>query len=210
MSLEVTTLSKEHEKEFQSYSQLLLQWNQKINLTAITDPNKVRELHFLDSLSVVSEIVSRGTIVPRETISILDIGTGAGLPGLVIKIVRPEIQVTLVDAVKKKTDFLKTVIRELGLKGVTVLHQFLKKEDKIGSFDVIVSRAAFKMPELISLAVPNLKPSGRIIAMKGPHVSQETKGCDDLLSQCQLRPFEEVHYYLPDSKQERRLLITSF
>lgn len=190
MNISPLELYTVHRSEFEKYLEILLKWNQKINLTAITQPDEIRELHFIDSLFLIPHIVSRETL--------LDIGSGNGLPGLAIKIVCPEIQVTLVESVKKKCDFMKEVVRSLQLKGVTVLHQTLKEGDFIALFDVVVSRAAFKMDQLARLAVPNLKPDGVVIGMKGINVEEEIKN---------LRSVQMVGYTLPFSGRSRNLLI---
>jgi 16S rRNA (guanine527-N7)-methyltransferase len=181
-----------HRKEFDRYLELLLKWNQKINLTAITKPDEIRELHFIDSLFVVPQIVSRETI--------LDIGSGNGLPGLAIKIACPEIQVTLVESVKKKCDFMREIVRTLKLDRVTVLHQTLKEGDSIALFDAVISRAAFKMNRLIRLASPNLKADGIVIGMKGGNIEEELKD---------LKMVQTVAYALPFSGRKRNLLIVS-
>ncbi len=185
-----TDLYETHRPEFAAYQALLLKWNEKINLTAITDPKEIEELHFLDSLAVVPHLENCKTL--------LDIGAGAGLPGLAIKIVRPDLEVTLIDAVKKKCDFMKAVVRELKLSGVTVLHRHLESGESIGQFDAVVSRATFKLPQLIEFAQPNLKPDGILIAMKGFDVEKEAEG---------IGPFQEVVYLLAVSNQKRKLLI---
>lgn len=252
--MEIEKIYKGHERAFQKYRDLLFKWNEKINLTAITDPKEIEELHFMDSLSLVPAIQSRfpSKIVSRETlysggdpalhpeppigigtcdivrsvrsdgvnpirpvltrcegITLLDIGSGAGLPGLAVKIACPEIEVTLVDSVKKKCDFIKTVARGLSLKGVTVIHHRMTEEDRLGDFDVIVSRAAFKMDKLIQLSRPNLKDSGIIIGMKGFEVTDEIEACAPLIKKYGLSPIEEKIYELPYSKQKRKLLICS-
>ena len=190
MNIPPLDLYESHRDQFERYLELLLKWNKKINLTSIIDPECVKELHFIDSLFLIPHIVSRETL--------LDIGSGNGLPGLAIKIVCPEIEVTLVESVKKKCDFMKEVVRSLQLKGVTVLHQTLKEGDSIALFDVVVSRATFKMDQLTRLAVPNLKPDGVVIGMKGVNVEEEIKN---------LRSVQTVGYTLPFSGRSKNLLI---
>lgn len=199
---------------FECYASLLLKWNQKINLTSITDPEEIRELHFLDSLSLIPEIMGHfnSANVPRETsplLRLLDIGSGAGFPGLPIKIALPEIEVTLVDSVKKKCDFMKEVIRALSLKRITVLHGRLTEGRHLGDFDIITSRATFKMRDLIRLAIPNLAPNGVIVAMKGLNVTQEIADCQDEIRRYGMNPIEERVYWLPISGKERKILFVS-
>lgn len=193
-----------HESEFQRYASLLLQWNEKINLTAITDLQDIRELHFLDSLSF-SEIVSRGTY----PISLLDIGAGAGCPGLPLKIAHPEnIHLTLVDAVKKKCDFMKVVIRALSLKNVQVVHSHLTPENSLGEFDWVVSRAAFKLDEVLKLSHASLKPGGGIAVWKSLEIREEVEASEPWLRSYCLAPWTSVVYGLPKSGQDRQILWT--
>ena len=214
MSLKPIEIYQEHKDLFDRYQSLLLKWNQKINLTAITDPEEMIEKHFVDSLSLVplllrwlslSENVSRETFSP----SLLDIGSGAGLPGLPLKIAFPNLRLTLVDAVKKKCDFLKEVIRSLSLKEAEVRHETLRGQS-IGVFDVVVSRATFSLKEYLSLAVPQLKPQGIVVAMKGPEVESEVHEAREALRSFHLKPFESVSFELPHSKSQRRILMTRF
>ena len=200
MNISQLELYEKHRSRFEAYASLLLKWNQKINLTAITKPEEIKELHFLDSLSVVSKIVSRGTL--------LDIGPGAGFPGIPIKIVCPDLQVTLVDSVKKKCDFMKAVIRELRLDRIEVIQKTTTEKDPIGHFDVVVSRAAFKYSRLIQLALPNLAPGGVIIGMKGADVREEVYDSGPILKQYHLTPIKLINYSLTVSGQTRTLLMT--
>lgn len=193
MNYQPAELLSSHKEEFQRYSELLLRWNQKINLTAITDPHLIWEFHFLDSLFLITQMVSRETV--------LDMGSGAGLPGLALKIVDPTLKITLIDSVKKKCDFMKEVVRTLSLKDVTVIHGRVTPEESIGQFDVVVSRAAFKMKDLIQMARPNLKSEGRLIAMKSGDVESEIQGIQG--------PIEKIEYTLPSSAQ-RKLLTVRF
>lgn len=176
----VLDLIRSQSQTFEKYLHLLLKWNSKINLTAITDPDRINELHFLDSLAPLplldQKLESAGQNVSRETflpVSVLDIGAGAGFPGLPLKIVRRDIALTLIDAVKKKCDFMKEVVRQLHLKDVTIEHRRLTPEIKIGSFDLIISRAAFSLAELINLAIGQLKPEGLIVGMKTIDIEEE-------------------------------------
>ena len=122
---------------FLTYIEELTRWNRKINLTKITDPSKIVTRHFLDSLTVCRYL--------KGTKRLLDIGTGAGFPGLPVKIAMPEVEVTLMDSVEKKVFFLKSIIRTLGLSGVRAVHARAEDaaviEELEGSFDCVVSRA---------------------------------------------------------------------
>jgi len=145
------------------YSGELLRWNAKVNLTAITDPAEVVEKHLLDSLAVAPEVAGAGTL--------LDMGCGAGLPGLPLKVLQPELQVTLVDSVAKKIGFVKAAAAALGLKGATAIHQRLAGRpdaEGVPRAGVVISRAFTELEAFLPLAAPYLaEPGGRAVAMLG-------------------------------------------
>ena len=156
-------------RQFVIHALELLQWNRKINLTAITDPKEVAVKHFLDS------IIPGHMIEPDATL--LDIGSGGGFPGIPMKIMEPSLAVTLIDASRKKVNFLKHMIRTLKLEKVEARHvraeDFIKERKVQNSFDVVVSRALASIENLVTLAVPLLKRGGTIIALKGPELHKE-------------------------------------
>jgi 16S rRNA (guanine527-N7)-methyltransferase len=151
-------------EKFSIHALELIQWNRKINLTAITDPLEVAVKHVLDAIAPIPDISPTG--------SLLDIGSGGGFPGIPLKICLPMVSVTLVDASRKKINFLKHVIRTLELENVRALHvraeDFAQKPEAARHFDVIVSRAFSSMATFAATAIPFLKKDGVIIAMKGP------------------------------------------
>jgi len=144
----------------------LLRWNPRRNLTAITDRDEVLEKHLVDSLTLLS--------FARQSTRLLDIGSGAGFPALPLKIVCPELEVVSVDAVGKKIDFQRHVVRTLGLQGFTALHARVETltDYRVG-FDLVTARALCSLAELIALAEPFLTSNGRLVAMKGPEGSRE-------------------------------------
>lgn len=141
----------------------LLKWNQKINLTAITDPFEVAVKHFLDSIVPAK-------LIPPDA-SLLDIGSGSGFPGIPLKISLPHLSVTLIDASRKKVSFLRHIIRILELKNIDALHiraeEFSKKPGIEHKFDAIISRALSSMTTFATTALPFLNKNGVIIAMRG-------------------------------------------
>jgi len=144
---------------FVLYADELMKWNRKINLTAITDPQALAVRHFLDS------IAPSGLIPPGA--SLLDIGSGAGFPGIPLKIVRPDLRVTLIDAVRKKVNFQKHIIRTLGLENIGS-HQIRAQEFAAENpFDVVITRALSTLTEFVRLALPLLAQDGVILAWKG-------------------------------------------
>ncbi len=209
VSNDLAQLYERHRPAFDRLSDLLLKWNQKINLTTITDPVEIAELHFMDSLAALESIVSRETI--GQPLSVLDIGARAGFPGLPLKMAHPSLRLTLVDTVKKKCDFIKEAVRHLGLQGVEVLHARVNDKTPVEGppFDVVISRAAFKLKGLIGLAHPNLKPKGVLIAMKGMEIDDEINECTETLRALGYENLREIPYQLPLSKKARTLVMVS-
>lgn len=152
-----------------TYAELLVEWNTKINLTAITAPEDIVSKHFLDSLTALQTEKVAGKVI--------DVGTGAGFPGLVLKIARPDIELTLLDSLNKRLTFLKEVVSQLGLEGVCFVHA--RAEDGgsnplyRGKFDTAVSRAVANMTVLAELCIPFLKKGGHFLALKGPLAGEE-------------------------------------
>ncbi|MBK7857309.1 MAG: 16S rRNA (guanine(527)-N(7))-methyltransferase RsmG [Archangiaceae bacterium] len=151
------------EERLLTYARELLKWNQKVNLTAITAPDEVVDKHLLDSLAVLPEV--------RGARSLLDLGAGAGLPGIPLALALPELQVTLVDAVSKKVGFIKHVIALLGLAGrVKAVHcraEGRPESEGLPRAEAVISRAFMEVEGWRALANHYLEPGGRIIAMLG-------------------------------------------
>ena len=156
-------IDKQKIEKFAIHAIELMRWNQKTNLTAITDPFEVAVKHFLDSIVPVQ-------IIPPNA-SLLDIGSGGGFPGIPLKISLPSLSVTLIDASRKKVSFLKHIIRILKIKNTDALHiradEFANKPDVEKKYNVIVSRAFSSMTTFAMTALPFLKKEGVIIAMRG-------------------------------------------
>ncbi|MBI4339060.1 MAG: 16S rRNA (guanine(527)-N(7))-methyltransferase RsmG [Chloroflexi bacterium] len=159
-------LSPGQERQFTLYRELLLEGNQRANLTAITDPQEVETLHFLDSLTVA-------LAMPRPVPSgytIADIGAGAGFPGLPLKIALPQIELALVEATVKKTAFLRHVVERLGLTGVTVLtgraEEMARRPELREAFEMATARAVAELRTLMELALPFCKVGGRAVLLK--------------------------------------------
>ncbi|MDO4594418.1 MAG: 16S rRNA (guanine(527)-N(7))-methyltransferase RsmG [Tissierellia bacterium] len=150
---------------YKIYRDYLIEENKKINLTAITDPREIELKHFKDSLSI-SEYVCGNC---------LDIGTGAGFPGIVLKINDDSLNMTLIDLVRKKTDFCNRVIEKLELKNIRAIHtraeDYAKEKREV--FDTVTSRAVANLSTLCEYALPFLKIGGKFIAMKGPNAEVE-------------------------------------
>ena len=170
-SLEGTDLqvAAAHRRALAAYVALLAQWNRAYNLTAVRDPFAMIDRHVLDSLTALDFIVGA---------RLLDAGTGAGLPGLVLAVVRPDVRCTLLDPVRKKTRFCAHAAMTLGLDNVEVASQRLAAHRPPHRYSTVISRAAFTVAELVAGARPLLDATGRIIAMKGPRPETELDELD--------------------------------
>ena len=195
-------LNKNQVAAFDLYLRELLKWNQKINLTAIRTEKGIVLKHFLDSLSVHPYL--------SETVSLLDIGSGAGFPGIPLKIAQPPLEITLIDSVRKKTDFQRHIIRMLGLKGTQTIHGRIQDKDILqsmtGRFDTVISRAFSDLQNLLLLAFPFLKKGGILLAMKGDLDKEEihffSKGEE---ARYQLK--KTASFFLPKSSFKRTILL---
>ncbi|HVE84549.1 MAG TPA: 16S rRNA (guanine(527)-N(7))-methyltransferase RsmG [Myxococcales bacterium] len=178
------------------YAAELLRWNARVNLTAITDPEEVVEKHLLDSLAIAPEVAGAR--------SLLDVGCGAGLPGLPMKVFSPELSVVLVDAVAKKIGFVKAVAAGLGLQGVTALHRRLEghpEAEGVAPAEVVVSRAFANLETFVPLARAYAAPGGRIIAMLGKAPAPAPA------ASAAFQPASLRRYSLPFSGAERHVAV---
>lgn len=156
-------------KQLYKYMNLLIEWNNKINLTAIIKPEEIILKHFVDSLTI-SKYVNNNS-------SIIDVGTGAGFPGIPLKIYRTDLKVTLVDSLNKRLNFINTIIEELALKNVVTVHA---RAEEIGKnklyreqFDVVTSRAVANLSTLSEYLIPLAKINGKCLCMKGSEIEEE-------------------------------------
>lgn len=163
-------------EKFVSYYQLLLEWNERINLTAITDPKGVAERHFADSLLAAS-------LIPQGA-KVIDVGTGAGFPGIPLKLVRPDIELTLIDSLNKRIVFLNFVLKELGIEADTF---HMRAEDGTRNvklrecFDIAVSRAVASMEKITEWTLPFVKKGGASLLYKGPNADDELSETSSML-----------------------------
>jgi 16S rRNA (guanine527-N7)-methyltransferase len=159
------------EDQLTTYQELLLTWNEKVNLTAITDPQEVAVKHMIDSLSCYDQVLF------SDSCSLLDVGTGAGFPGLPLKIFRPDISLTLMDSLNKRLLFLEQVVATLSLQHVTLVHSRAEDAGRQvahrGQYQLVVSRAVARLRVLAELCLPLTKPGGYFIALKGSQFREE-------------------------------------
>lgn len=184
---------------FEIYAAELKKWNNKVNLTAITKDNEIAIKHFLDSLTLAAYL--------KEGDRLLDIGSGAGLPVIPLKIVRPEVSMVSVDAVSKKIHFQRHVIRLLNLQNIEAIHSRIEDLHKTHrhSFSVITSRAFTRLDRFVSLAAPLLSDGGMLIAMKGEHADDEIAASDDVVQTGGFTVTSIYRYSLPQNMGERVL-----
>lgn len=166
-------LSEHQYEQFIKYMRLLQEWNEKVNLTAITEDEEVIKKHFIDCIKAFKSKAI------REAKTVIDVGTGAGFPGLPIAIMNPNAKITLLDSLNKRVNFLNAVISELGLNNVTTIHSRAedgaRKNELREKFDVATSRAVANMAVLSEFCMPYVKVNGHFVALKGPSIDEELK-----------------------------------
>lgn len=186
-------------KKLDKYYHILIKENQKYNLTAITEEEQVYLKHFYDSLCLVK-------IINLENQYLLDIGTGAGFPGLVLKIVFPNLKVDLLDSTNKKCLFLQKVINTLDLKNITVINaraeEYSKENREI--YDIVTSRAVAPLKHLLEYSIPTLKINGNFISLKS-NIEEELKNINNYYNKLYLSDEEIIKYELPIEHSLRTL-----
>ena len=194
INISVDTLTK-----LEEYYNLLVEENNKYNLTAITEVKQVYLKHFYDSLCIVK-------IINLNNQYILDIGTGAGFPGLVLKIVFPNIKIDLLDSTNKRCLFLQMVIDKLNLKDVNVINARAEEyaKDNREKYDIVTSRAVAPLKHLLEYSIPTLKIGGSFISLKS-NIEEETKNIDNYHNKLYLSKEEIIKYELPIEKSLRTL-----
>lgn len=196
-------LTEKQVEMFYDYMNLLLEWNEKINLTAITEFHEIILKHFVDSVTI-SRFVSHGK-------SLIDIGTGAGFPGIPLKILRPDLEIVLMDSLQKRINFLDEVILKLKLEKIKTIHaraEELGKDKKYREkFDVATSRAVANMSVLLEYLVPFVKKQGKVICMKGSDISEELENSKKAEKILGVSLENKEFLYLPGTNMERNILI---
>ncbi|MBP3284883.1 MAG: 16S rRNA (guanine(527)-N(7))-methyltransferase RsmG [Clostridia bacterium] len=192
-----------HVEQFEKYQELLLEWNEKINLTAITEEEEILNKHFIDSLTCATYI--------KENDSVIDIGSGAGFPGIPIKIVRKNVKMTLLDSLNKRIVYLKDVIEKLGLMDIETIHgraeEFGRNAAYREKYDVVTARAVANLKVLSEYCLPFIKVGGRFVCMKGSEYQEEVaeaKAHIKLLG-CEIREMKEI--VLPDTDIKHSIIV---
>ncbi|MEA2087574.1 MAG: 16S rRNA (guanine(527)-N(7))-methyltransferase RsmG [Candidatus Caldatribacteriota bacterium] len=202
------SLHKEQINKFSRYLELLIQWNQKINLTSLKTPREIISKHFLDSISCI-EVMDK--YVDIEGISIIDVGTGAGFPGIPIKIVYPSISLSLLEARKKKTIFLEKIVEEMNFQQVEILNGraevFGKCPDHREKYDIVLSRAVALLSTLSEYCLPLVRVGGFFIAQKGRSYKEEINKALRTIPLLGGELIGVENIQIPFINQERHLLV---
>lgn len=198
------TLTENQYEQYQKYFELLVEWNEKMNLTAITDESGVALKHFADSLSLLNFLD-----IPQNS-SLADVGTGAGFPGVVLKIARPDMKLTLIDSLNKRLVFLNEVCTQLGI-DAELIHSRAEdgaRDEKLReSFDFVASRAVARMNVLSEYCLPYVKVGGAFCAMKGAMANDEFKEAMNAINTLGGKLEEKYFFELPENGGERAIAV---
>lgn len=198
-------LTNEELAKFLRYHELLVEWNEKINLTAITEAHDVAEKHFVDSL------LAQRMPLSWQDKTIIDIGTGAGFPGIPLKIMDNSLKVTLFDSLQKRLNFLDTVIAELKLDNITTIHGRAEDGGRAPNlrekYDIATARAVAKMPVLLEYALPFVKVGGYFVALKGPELDEELAQSKKALKTLGAEIAEVGHFTLANDSYTRNIAL---
>lgn len=199
------SLDEEAVNRFELYAKMLIEWNQKVNLTAITEPEQIIMKHFIDSLTLFP-------CLPSNSFSLIDVGTGAGFPGIPLAIVRNDMKLTLLDSLNKRLLFLKELCTALSIPA-DIIHaraeEAGKKTEMREKYDFATARAVASLPVLCEYCLPFVKVNGEFIAMKGPDGEEEAKSSDNAIKLLggRLNKIKKVTIEETKEKFERRLII---
>ena len=191
-------IKNEQLNKLEKFYHLMIEWNKKINLTRITEENEVYLKHFYDSLTL-------NKVVDLKKIKTLcDVGTGAGFPGIVLKIIFPDIKITLIDSLQKRVNYLNTIIKELELNNIEAIHT--RGEDFKGKYDVVTSRAVANVEKLMDYTMHLVSKKGIFVAMKAKIENELTEKVRNNIENKYII-IKEEKFYLPIEESERTLLV---
>ena len=197
------SLNEEQVRKFYDYMLVLLDWNEKINLTAITDVKEIILKHFIDSITICKYI--------PENSKLLDVGTGAGFPGIPVKIIRDDVTIVLLDSLNKRILFLEDVIEKLKLTNIIAVHgraeEFGKNKKFRQCFDIVTSRAVANMAVLSEYLLPFVKIDGKAVIMKGSECEEELKDAEKAISVLGGKLKAVDKFFLPSSDIKRSIIV---
>ena len=195
--------SVEQIEQFYKYMNLLIEWNEKMNLTAITEPKEIILKHFIDSITILKYIDDNSKLV--------DVGTGAGFPGVPLSIMNPILKITLVDSLNKRLIFLQEVVKELNLKNIEIVHaraeEFGQNKNYREKFDIATSRAVANLATLSEYLVPLVKIGGKIISMKASNAKEEINDAQKAIEVLGGKIEKIEEFDLPESDIGRTIII---
>ena len=190
-------LSDQQKVQFERYFELLVEWNEKINLTAITEKEEVYLKHFYDSIAPILQ-----GLIANQEIKLLDIGAGAGFPSLPMKILYPQLDVTIIDSLNKRINFLQLLAEDLDLEGVHFYHgraeDFAQDKHFRAQFDIVTARAVARMQVLSELTIPYLKVGGKLLALKASNAPDELTEAQNALNLLFSKVEDNISYTLPN------------
>ena len=190
-------LTDQQKAQFERYFELLVEWNEKINLTAITEKEEVYLKHFYDSIAPILQ-----GLIANQQIKLLDIGAGAGFPSLPMKILYPQLDVTIIDSLNKRINFLQLLAEELDLEGVHFYHgraeDFAQDKHFRAQFDIVTARAVARMQVLSELTIPYLKVGGKLLALKASNAPEELTEAKNALNLLFSKVEDNISYTLPN------------
>ena len=190
-------LTDRQKDQFERYFELLVEWNEKINLTAITEKNEVYLKHFYDSIAPVLQ-----GLIDNQELKLLDIGAGAGFPSLPMKIICPQLDVTIIDSLNKRINFLNLLAEELKLDKVHFYHgraeDFAQDKAFRAKFDLVTARAVARMQVLSELTIPYLKVGGKLLALKASNAPEELDEAKNALNLLFSKVQDNLSYALPN------------
>lgn len=198
-------LSEKQIEQFLTYLEILQDWNKRVNLTSLRDPKEIVITHFLDSLTITKGIEEIGSI------RVIDLGTGAGFPGIPLKILKPEISLSLLDSSRKRIDFLRYLSKSLELKGLEIIwgrvEEYGRKEGYRERYDIVLARALAKLNVLVELGIPFLRIRGLFIAQKGQKIKEELEEARKAIEILGGELKGIISLRLPFSRKSRKLVI---
>lgn len=200
-------VSEKQIEQFIVYYELLTEWNSFMNLTAITEFNEVIKKHFIDSVSLVRAIPD----IKEKEYTLIDVGTGAGFPGIPLKIMFPNLNVVLLDSLNKRVSFLNELIEKLELTEIKAFHgraeDFAKKKEYRECFDFCVSRAVANLATLSEYCLPFIKTEGKFISYKSEKITEEYECAKEAIKILGGKYLNQVEFYLPNSDIYRNLFV---